>query len=169
MSLQGRFLQLEQDIRAYRQEEKDHFLNTPEYTKKDYEGALEGVPITFDTYQEGTSFTSQPPPEMPKDVYCALGLAGECGELAEVVLAVALSSQVGKLIEHTKKRWRNDKGVLTDERKEKIIAEAGDVLWYYSSLLLSYDIKMSDVAKYNQLKLVSRKKNGTIKADGSNR
>lgn len=56
-----------------------------------------------------------------KDVnikFCQLGLAGEVGELAGEV----------------KKVYRNDNGVLTPERRIKLIDEVGDCYWYFVRL-----------------------------------
>ncbi len=148
MSLQNRFANLEKEILKTREEYKKLYLDN------DYVYDNEYVPITFDTFQAGTAWTAQYPTEfMPDSVYLALGLAGESGELCE----------------NCKKLYRDDNGNLTDERRDKILKEAGDVIFYLSALMLSVGIKMSDVAKYNQNKLLQRLKNGKIKGDGNDR
>lgn len=53
-------------------------------------------------------------PSVHSKRYCALGLFGEAGEIANQV----------------KKIWRDDDAVLTDARKIKLRDELGDVLWY---------------------------------------
>lgn len=53
-------------------------------------------------------------PDVHSTRYCALGLIGEAGEIANQV----------------KKIWRDDDGVLTEDRRNKLRDEAGDVLWY---------------------------------------
>lgn len=50
----------------------------------------------------------------PSADYLALGLIGETGEVAE----------------HVKKYLRDDEGFLTEDRRQKLIKELGDVLWY---------------------------------------
>lgn len=52
--------------------------------------------------------------------YCQLGLGGEIGELLGEVKKVA----------------RNDGGVLTEERRLKLIDEVGDCYWYFVRLAL---------------------------------
>lgn len=60
--------------------------------------------------------------------YCFLGLIGEAGELA---------NQVKKII-------RDDAGVVTPMRTDKLVSEAGDVLWYTTRLATHDDWDLSD-------------------------
>lgn len=53
-------------------------------------------------------------PQVHSKRYCALGLFGEAGEIANQV----------------KKIWRDDDAILTEDRKVKLRDELGDVLWY---------------------------------------
>ena len=76
-------------------------------------------------------------PENAKIIYPALGLAGEAGELA---------NQVKKII-------RDDGGNLTPERKEKIVDELGDVLWYCAALASDIEMSLDAIAQANLLKL----------------
>jgi NTP pyrophosphatase (non-canonical NTP hydrolase) len=86
-------------------------------------------------------------------MYCALGLAGETGEL----------------IEKIKKTMRNDNGVVSPESKEAIKREMGDVLWYLSQLAHFLDITFEDVGQTNIEKIADRAKRGVIKSEGDNR
>ena len=83
-----------------------------------------------------------------KDVYFALGLTGESGEVSELI----------------KKNLRD--GVLDLEDLEK---ELGDVLWYVSQLALCHNLDLEGVAIRNLAKLQSRKERGKIKGSGDNR
>ena len=65
--------------------------------------------------------------------YPALGLCGEAGEVAEKV----------------KKTLRDDGGVLTDERREALSRELGDVLWYLSQLATEADLDLETIAEEN--------------------
>ncbi len=78
--------------------------------------------------------------------YVALGLAGEAGEFA---------GEVSKLI-------RDDKGVLTDERRQKLISEAGDSFWFLAQVCTELGISMEEVAQANLDKLDSRKKRNVL-------
>src|SRR5208282_2749032 len=75
--------------------------------------------LTFEAYQEGTALTAIYPHKIPDDlagiVYCALGLAGEAGEIANKV----------------KKLLRDGDGGL---KRRQIAYECGDVLWYIPRL-----------------------------------
>ena len=86
-------------------------------------------------------------------VYCTLGLTGEAGEVAE----------------HVKKMLRDDNGELTPERKELIIKELGDVLWYIANIADSMEVDLVTVAQTNLDKLQDRKKRGTQRGSGDNR
>jgi NTP pyrophosphatase (non-canonical NTP hydrolase) len=94
-------------------------------------------------------------PEKYKIVYPALGLGNEAGEV------------MGKI-----KKWlRGDdgEGVMSDERREGLKGELGDVLWYLAVLARDLDISLEDVAKENIEKLQSRKERGALKGDGDKR
>jgi len=89
----------------------------------------------------------------PPFLYYVLGLNGEAGELSDKF----------------KKLFRDDKGIMTDERFDGIVKEFGDILWYLSRLAAAFKIKLDDVAQINIDKLFKRKENGTLRGDGDNR
>lgn len=109
----------------------------------------------FDTYQQEAAKTAIYPGrgEAGGLLYAVLGLTNEAGEVA------------GKV----KKMLRDDDGVLTDERKEAILAECGDVLWYLSEIASNLDHPLSWVAWSNLDKLKSRQERGTLGGDGDTR
>jgi NTP pyrophosphatase (non-canonical NTP hydrolase) len=82
-----------------------------------------------------------------------LGLAGESGEFADKV----------------KKIMRDKRGDFTEEDREAILKELGDVLWYVAEVSLYLDMPMSELAKNNLEKLASRKKRGTLVGAGDER
>ncbi len=79
-------------------------------------------------------------------MYCALGLAGEAGEVTEQV----------------KKSWRNNMEI-TKDRKEKIADELGDVLWYVSNLATELGLNLESIAGANLTKLAKREQEGNLK------
>lgn len=92
-------------------------------------------------------------PEDKRIVYPALGLNGEAGEVAEKV----------------KKVYRDSNGVYTDEKREEIAKELGDVLWYVAVCARDIGYSLEEVGQMNISKLASRMERGKISGDGDNR
>tara|TARA_B100000925_G_scaffold120339_1_gene89409 strand:- start:22 stop:465 length:444 start_codon:yes stop_codon:yes gene_type:complete len=105
----------------------------------------------LDMYQKSAKATAI----YPRDysiVYPAIGLAGEAGEVA---------NKVKKLI--------RDNPDMTDDIKEKIGDEIGDVLWYCAVLADDLGQSLSDIANRNLLKLANRQKLGKLHGSGDKR
>ncbi len=109
--------------------------------------------MTFDEYQENASSTAIYPNRGNNITYPVLGLAGETGEVAE----------------KTKKLIRDKNGIITDEFKDDIKKELGDVLWYIAAVASELDLAMSDIAQTNIDKLFSRQKRNKIQGSGDDR
>jgi NTP pyrophosphatase (non-canonical NTP hydrolase) len=109
--------------------------------------------MNFNDYQIKSRETAQYPDQGNNWVYPVLGLAGETGEV----------------IEKLKKVMRNDNMVLTDEFRENIKKELGDVLWYLAQVTTEMGLKLDDVATTNIDKLQSRLARGVIKSEGDDR
>jgi NTP pyrophosphatase (non-canonical NTP hydrolase) len=109
--------------------------------------------MTFDEYQQNSKQTAVYSPGINALYYLGLGVTGEAGEIAEKL----------------KKLLRNHDGVLTDEMKEDLKKEIGDVLWYLSQLSGELGYSFSDVAQSNIDKLQDRKHRGVLKSQGDNR
>lgn len=107
----------------------------------------------LDMYQKLAAETAIYPTLGHPIVYPALGLAGEAGEVAEKI----------------KKLCRDDDLIMTDEKKESIKKELGDVLWYVSEVARQAGLSLSDVADANIEKLQKRKENGCLGGSGDNR
>lgn len=103
-------------------------------------------------YQQLASTTAKYPKESAL-VYTVLGMASEAGEVA------------GKL----KKAIRDEGGTISPERREQLISEVGDVLWYVAMVALELNVSLSEVAEQNLDKLLDRKTRGVIGGDGDNR
>lgn len=82
--------------------------------------------------------------------YCALGLNGEAGEVADCF----------------KKAQRDDDLKLTPERREKIKLEMGDCLWYIAVLAHQMGMTLESVAEANIEKLKSRQARGKLGGSG---
>jgi NTP pyrophosphatase (non-canonical NTP hydrolase) len=85
--------------------------------------------------------------------YLALGVAGEAGEVAEKM----------------KKIIRNDEGTISDEKREALKHEIGDVLWYLAMLSKEVGFSFNDAAEANIKKLADRAERGVIKSSGDTR
>ena len=85
--------------------------------------------------------------------YTTLGLNGEAGEVAE----------------HIKKALRDDDGVITEDRRAKIVKELGDVLWYVAMTATELELSLDEIAQANCDKLASRSQRGTLNGAGSER
>ena len=85
--------------------------------------------------------------------YTALGLAGEAGEIANKV----------------KKIIRDDDGKLIPAKREQLISELGDVMWYAAALATELNISLDVIAHENLRKLSLRKEAGTLKGSGDDR
>lgn len=113
--------------------------------------------ITFDDYQQLTATTAIYPEAGDGSAqalaYVALGLVGEAGEVANKV----------------KKILRDSNGVITDEVREALIGELGDVMWYVARLATELKTSSGNVAQENLNKLLSRKERGVLGGSGDQR
>ena len=104
-------------------------------------------------YQERSRRTATYPGAGDNIVYPTLGLAGEAGEVAEKV----------------KKLLRDDDGVLSDERREALAGELGDVLWYVAQVATEAGLDLEEIAQGNLDKLLSRQRRGVLSGSGDSR
>lgn len=95
--------------------------------------------------------------EKYKVIYPALGLGDEAGEV------------LGKVKKWLRGDDGNIEGEISEERRQALKLELGDVLWYLSILARDLGFEFSDVAEANIKKLKSRNEKGTIKGTGDYR
>lgn len=123
--------------------------------------------MDFNTYQDEAGKTAVYPDSL-EVIYPALGAADETFEFLEKSLRAAIA--VGRLVGKTKKFARGDFGImLSEEVKDGLKKEMGDVLWYLSSLARDLSISFDDVAAANIKKLHKRREEGTIQGSGDDR
>ncbi len=96
--------------------------------------------MNFEEYQSDASVTALYPRRLENLEYPTLGLAGEAGEVANIV----------------KKIQRDHRGVITDETRAKLKDELGDVLWYISACADELGLTLNEIAEYNVQKLAKR-------------
>lgn len=111
-------------------------------------------------------------PESDNLFYMLANLAGEVGEFAS---KAAKHMRKGKL--HITTAKRNENGNIThtqawnisEDERELLIAEIGDVLWQTAGLAHVMGVSLEDVAQGNIAKLASRKDRNVIAGDGDRR
>jgi NTP pyrophosphatase (non-canonical NTP hydrolase) len=107
----------------------------------------------FETYQRESRKTWGVIPMDHPIVYPTLGLANEAGEVA------------GKI----KKIFRDRAGVISEEDRQALKYELGDVLWYLTQICTELNLTLEEVAAANLEKLFSRLERGQIRGDGDER
>ena len=100
--------------------------------------------MTFEDYQSEAGMTALYPRRMNNLEYPTLGLAGEAGEVANIV----------------KKIQRDNQGVVNDEIRGKLLDELGDVLWYISACADELGLTLNEIAEFNVQKLAKRHNRG---------
>lgn len=104
----------------------------------------QGTIMDFRAYQLQASETAL----YEDDFYPIASLMVEAAELSDLFVKPMLRGD---------KTWPSE---------EKIISEAGDVLWNLAMILSDCGIDLQDVAEYNLSKLKRRSENGTIQGSG---
>lgn len=82
---------------------------------------------------------------------------------------MGLANEAGEVLGVAKKIFRDQQGEVTDETREKIKKELGDVLWYVAQVASDFDLQLEDVAQANLDKLSSRKERGVLQGSGDDR
>ncbi|MET0752293.1 MAG: nucleoside triphosphate pyrophosphohydrolase family protein [Pyrinomonadaceae bacterium] len=96
--------------------------------------------MNFGEYQQEAKQTALYPNRLKNLEYPTLGLAGEAGEVANIV----------------KKIQRDYGGEITDEIRAKLKDELGDVLWYISACADELNLTLAEIAEFNVEKLAKR-------------
>ncbi len=107
----------------------------------------------FNAYQRESRKTWQIIQTNHSIVYPTLGLTNEAGEVA------------GKI----KKIFRDKDGKITEEDRQALKQELGDVLWYLTQICTELGLTLEDVAEANLVKLFSRLERNKIGGDGDTR
>jgi NTP pyrophosphatase (non-canonical NTP hydrolase) len=109
--------------------------------------------MDFKKYQTKSRKTAKYPAIGHPVIYPALGLVNEAGEVA------------GKI----KKVFRDKEGQISEETRQALKAELGDVLWYIAQVATELGLSLDEIAEHNIAKLYDRLERGQIKGDGDNR
>lgn len=114
--------------------------------------------MTFDEYQTAAESTNLTPGDEGVVMSVSfmdkvLGLVGESGEFADKV----------------KKILRDDNAKMSEEKRQLLIKELGDVLWYIALLAKHLDMPLEEIAKLNIEKLKGRQTRGKLGGSGDHR
>ena len=109
--------------------------------------------MTLNEYQIQSRRTARYPEQGNNYIYPTLGLAGEDGEVANKI----------------KKIQRDHHGALSEEVRQEILSELGDVLWYLTQLTTEFNALLDEVAQNNLDKLGQRLAQGKISGVGDQR
>ena len=107
----------------------------------------------FNIYQTESRKTWGVIPTNHPIVYPTMGLVNEAGEVA------------GKI----KKIFRDRDGQITEEDRQSLKNELGDVLWYLTKICTELGLTLEKVAETNIAKLSSRQERGKLGGSGNNR
>src|SRR6266508_4163354 len=109
--------------------------------------------MDFNDYQIKSRKTAGYPAIGHSVIYPTLGLVNEAGEVA------------GKI----KKVFRDKGGEISNESRDALKAELGDVLWYLAQIATELNLSLDAIAEYNIAKLSVRLDRGKIRGEGDNR
>ncbi len=103
--------------------------------------------MTFNDYQAKSKATVIYPNPGKNFVYPAFGVAGEAGEIADVVKRIV----------------RDKQGVFDGVDREMMKNEIGDLLWYASQLASEFGLDFDNIAANNLNKLNKRQQDGKLR------
>lgn len=113
--------------------------------------------MTFDDYQKQAITT---------DTY---GGKGDILSVGFINKILGLAGEAGEVAEKVKKLHRNQNGKMSEEDRQELLKELGDVMWYLSAIAHYLDEPLGRVAQTNLDKLFDRKARGVLKSQGDNR
>lgn len=74
-----------------------------------------------------------------------------------LIMSNAFGGEAGELMNVIKKVYRDDKGVVTKARKQDIISELGDNIWYIAAICNEIGVTLDEVIENNIQKINERR------------
>ena len=72
-------------------------------------------------------------------------------------LALGLGGEIGEVQNEIKKLERDNNNILTVKKREQIILELGDAMWYFTGICNKLDCSLEDVLRQNIHKFIVSK------------
>lgn len=99
---------------------------------------------------------------------------GKGTHIGLMYVGLKLNGEAGEFAEHVGKALRDDGlgtqfQLPTSERREALIKEAGDVLWYVAAACRELGITLQEAAERNLVKLYKRTERDTLRGSGDER
>jgi NTP pyrophosphatase (non-canonical NTP hydrolase) len=116
---------------------------------KNFSSLIEAI-MDFNEYQHKSRKTALYPAIGHPVIYPTLGLVNEAGEVA------------GKI----KKVFRDKHNKISEDTRQALKAELGDVLWYLAQVSTELGLTLEEVAEANIVKLYDRLERGKLGGDG---
>ena len=125
--------------------------------------------VTLNGYQQAAMMTAIYPGRMLSTTFGDPKRSLQEEIIARCYVGLKLTGEAGEVTELLGKALRDDNGIITHERREKLKLELGDVLWYVAALASELGFKLSEISDSNLEKLARRKAEGKLKGSGSDR
>jgi NTP pyrophosphatase (non-canonical NTP hydrolase) len=87
----------------------------------------------------------------------------------KTIWAMGISGEAGEVLEKWKKIVAYNDGIVTEQDKQEIKKELGDVIWYVALMAHSLNLSLEEIILLNVEKLADRKERGVQKGAGDNR
>ena len=87
----------------------------------------------------------------------------------KTIWVMGISGEAGEVIEKWKKIVAYKEGKISDEDRQELKKELGDVVWYIAVFADSLGLSLDEVMQLNLDKLASRKRRNVTKGQGDNR
>jgi NTP pyrophosphatase (non-canonical NTP hydrolase) len=91
-------------------------------------------------------------------IYPEFQKSTEIGTFDLQYMALGLGGEVGEVQNEIKKYIRDDKSIMTPNRKKKIMTELGDTMWYLTGICRRLGCSLNNILEMNMEKLSKNKK-----------
>lgn len=101
--------------------------------------------------------------------YDLFEVSSDLKEVGFIEKVLGLTGEAGETADKIKKVLRDKDGMVSDEDRESITKELGDVLWYVAAIARYLGVDLSEVAEGNINKLESRYQRNKLHGAGDER